>query len=289
MVHEAVINAARHGGAKAVEVRVEAGQDRVRLLVADNGRGPSPSGPVSTSSAGRSRSIRARRGCAWRSSFPSSARGHAVPLKLVLADDHPIVLDGLEQLFRAQKDVTVVARCQDGVETLRAVRQHRPDVLLLDIRMPAPDGLQVIRTLQKDSLPTRIVLLTVELSEDDVLEAVRLGVKGVVLKEMSPQMLMECVRKVADGEQWIERRSLTRALDKMLCREAGFREVSSVLTSREIEIVRLATRGLRNQAIAEQLHISEGTVKVHLHNIYEKLGIDGRVGLTLYAREKGLL
>jgi DNA-binding NarL/FixJ family response regulator len=212
-----------------------------------------------------------------------------VPLKLVLADDHPIVLDGLEQLFRAQKDVTVVARCQDGVETLRAVRQHRPDVLLLDIRMPAPDGLQVIRTLQKDSLPTRIVLLTVELSEDDVLEAVRLGVKGVVLKEMSPQMLMECVRKVADGEQWIERRSLTRALDKMLCREAGFREVSSVLTSREIEIVRLATRGLRNQAIAEQLHISEGTVKVHLHNIYEKLGIDGRVGLTLYAREKGLL
>jgi DNA-binding NarL/FixJ family response regulator len=212
-----------------------------------------------------------------------------VPLKLVLADDHPIVLDGLEQLFRAQKDITVVARCQDGVETLRAVRQHRPDVLLLDIRMPAPDGLQVIRNLQKDNLPTRIVLLTVELSEDDVLEAVRLGVKGVVLKEMSPQMLMECVRKVADGEQWIERRSLTRALDKMLCREAGFREVSSVLTSREIEIVRLATRGLRNQAIAEQLHISEGTVKVHLHNIYEKLGIDGRVALTHYAREKGLL
>ena len=212
-----------------------------------------------------------------------------MPLKLVLADDHPIVLDGLEQLFRAQKDVTVVARCQDGVETLRAVRQHRPDVLLLDIRMPAPDGLQVIRNLQKDSLPTRIVLLTVELSEDDVLEAVRLGVKGVLLKEMSPQMLMECVRKVADGEQWIERRALTRALDKMLRREAGFREVSSVLTSREIEIVRLATRGLRNQAIAEQLHISEGTVKVHLHNIYEKLGIDGRVGLTLYAREKGLL
>ena len=210
-------------------------------------------------------------------------------LKLVLADDHPVVLDGLEQLFRAQKDFTVVARCQDGAETLRAVRQHRPDVLLLDIRMPALDGLQVIRNLQKDSLPTRIVLLTAELSEDDVLEAVRLGVKGVVLKEMSPQMLIECVRKVADGEQWIERRSLTRALDKMLCREAGFREVSLVLTSREIEIVRLATRGLRNQAIAEQLHISEGTVKVHLHNIYEKLSIDGRVGLTLYARDKGLL
>jgi DNA-binding NarL/FixJ family response regulator len=212
-----------------------------------------------------------------------------VPVSLVLADDHPIVLDGLEQLFRAQKDFTVVARCRDGAETLRAVRQHRPDVLLLDIRMPAPDGLQVVRDLQQDGLPTRIVLLTAELDEDDVLEAVRLGVQGVVLKEMAPQMLMECVRKVAAGEQWIERRSLTRALDKMLRREAGFREVASVLTSREIEIVRLAAQGLRNQAIADRLHISEGTVKVHLHNIYEKLQIDGRVALTRYAQEKGLL
>jgi two-component system, NarL family, nitrate/nitrite response regulator NarL len=216
-------------------------------------------------------------------------RGLVVPVSLVLADDHPIVLDGLEQLFRAQKDFTVVARCRDGAETLRAVRQHRPDVLLLDIRMPAPDGLQVVRDLQQDGLPTRIVLLTAELDEDDVLEAVRLGVQGVVLKEMAPQMLMECVRKVAAGEQWIERRSLTRALDKMLRREAGFREVASVLTSREIEIVRLAAQGLRNQAIADRLHISEGTVKVHLHNIYEKLQIDGRVALTRYAQEKGLL
>jgi DNA-binding NarL/FixJ family response regulator len=212
-----------------------------------------------------------------------------VPVRLILADDHPIVLDGLEQLFRAQKDFTVVARCQDGAETLRAVRQHRPDVLLLDIRMPAPDGLQVIRELRKDSLPTRVVILTAALEEDDVLEAVRLGVQGVVLKEMSPEMLMECVRKVAAGEQWIERRSLTRALDKMLRREAGFRDASAVLTAREIEIVRLAAQGLRNQAIADRLHISEGTVKIHLHNIYEKLGIDGRVALTHYAREKGLL
>ena len=212
-----------------------------------------------------------------------------MPVRLILADDHPIVLDGLEQMFRAQTDFTVVARCQDGTETLRAVRQHRPDVLLLDIRMPAPDGLQVVRQLQGEGLPTRIVLLTAELEDDTVLEAVRLGVQGVVLKEMAPQMLMECVRKVAAGEQWIERRSLTRALDKMLRRESGLREASSVLTRRELEIVRLATQELRNQAIADTLHISEGTVKVHLHNIYEKLGLDGRVALTQYARAKGLL
>jgi DNA-binding NarL/FixJ family response regulator len=212
-----------------------------------------------------------------------------VPVSLVLADDHPIVLDGLERLFGVQEDFVIVARCRDGAETLRAVRQHRPDVLVLDIRMPEPDGLAILRELQGEGLPTRIVLLTAELDEDDVLEAVRLGVRGVVLKEMAPQMLVDCVRKVAAGEQWIERRSLTRALDRMLRREAGLREVTSVLTPREIEIVRLVAEGLRNQAIGERLNISEGTVKVHLHNIYEKLGIDGRVALTHYAREKGLL
>ncbi len=121
-----------------------------------------------------------------------------------------------------------------------------------------------------------------------MVEAVRLGVKGVVLKEMAPQMLVECVRKVAAGEQWIERRSLTLALDRMLRREAGFREVSAVLTPREIEIVRLAAQGLRNQAIADRLHISEGTVKVHLHIIYDKLGLNGRLALLRYAEDRGL-
>jgi DNA-binding NarL/FixJ family response regulator len=210
-------------------------------------------------------------------------------VSVVLADDHPIVLDGLERLFGAHKDFAIVARCRDGAETLRAVRQHRPDVLVLDIRMPAPDGLAVVRELHGEAVPTRIVILTAALDEDEVLEAVRLGVQGVVLKEMAPQMLVECVRKVAAGEQWIERRSLTRALDRMLRREAGLREVTAVLTPREIEIVRLVAGGLRNQGIADQLHISEGTVKVHLHNIYEKLGIDGRVALTRYARDKGLV
>lgn len=212
-----------------------------------------------------------------------------MPASLVLADDHPIVLDGLERLFTGQPDLAVVARCVDGTEALRAVREHRPDVLVLDVRMPGLDGFAILRELQRDGLPTRVVLLSAELDEDQVLEAVRLGVRGVVLKEMAPRMLVECVRKVVAGEQWIERRSLGRALDRMLRREAGLREVAALLTAREIEIVRLVAEGLRNQAIAERLHISEGTVKVHLHNIYEKLGVGGRLELVLCAQQQRLV
>ncbi len=128
-----------------------------------------------------------------------------MPIHLVLADDHPIILDGLEILFRMEKDIQVVARCVNGEEVLQAVRQHRPDILILDIRMPGKDGLAVLREMKDEDLPTRVVLLTVALDEEETLEALRLGVRGVVLKEMAPQMLVQCVRKVHAGEQWLER------------------------------------------------------------------------------------
>jgi two-component system, NarL family, nitrate/nitrite response regulator NarL len=212
-----------------------------------------------------------------------------VPIRLVIADDHPLVLDGLERLFQADPDFTVVARCRDGDEALRAAREYRPDLLILDIRMPGRDGLAVLREVRKEQLPTRVVLLTAEVDEDAVVEALRLGARGIVLKEMAPHMLVQCVRKVHAGEQWIERRSFGRALDKMLRREAGTREVGRTLTPREIAITRMIAGGLRNKEVAEKLNISEGTVKIHLHNIYEKLALDGRLALSLYARDKGLL
>ena len=212
-----------------------------------------------------------------------------MPITLVLADDHPLVLDGLVSLFDREEGLKVVARCRDGEETLRAVKVHRPDVLVLDLQMPGKDGLDVLREITKEKLPTRVLILTAGLNEDEVLEATRLGARGVVLKEMAPQLLVQAVRKVAAGEQWLEKRSFGKALEKMLRREAGARQVAGVLTPREIEIVRMVASGLRNQQIADKLHISEGTVKIHLHNIYEKLEVDGRVALTLYARDKGLI
>lgn len=210
-------------------------------------------------------------------------------IRLVLADDHPIVLDGLEQLFRREPDFQVVARCVNGREALIAVREHRPDILILDIRMPDMDGLAVIRAMQPENLSTRVVLLTGALEEEAMLEALQLGVQGMVLKEMPPQLLVECVRKVHAGEQWLERRSFARVLDKLSRREAWMRELRSVLTPREIEVVHMVARGTRNKEIAEKLFITEGTVKVHLHHIYEKLQVTSRVQLIRLAQEKGLV
>jgi DNA-binding NarL/FixJ family response regulator len=155
--------------------------------------------------------------------------------------------------------------------------------------MPGLDGLGVLRALREEGHRTRVVLLTVSLEEEQLVEAVRLGVAGVVLKEMAPQLLLEAVRRVHAGGQYLEGGIVGRALRRMVQREEAAREAARLLTPRELEIVRMLADGLRNRAIAEKLFISEGTVKVHLHRIYEKLDVGGRLELVLYARRRGLV
>lgn len=210
-------------------------------------------------------------------------------IRIVLADDHPLILEALGNLFRAQEGFVVVAACTSGAEALQAVRLQRPDILVLDLRMPDKTGLDVLRELSAEHLPTRTVLLTAMLDDDEMLEALRLGVSGVVLKEMAPASVVLCVRKVHAGERWLEKQSALRSLEKLLRRESGAREVASLLTPREQEIVRRLGRGLRNREIATEMSISEHTVKVHLSNIYAKLGVDGRLALMRYAEDKGIL
>lgn len=211
-----------------------------------------------------------------------------MPVRVVVADDHPIVLQGLLQLFAGEKDFQVVERCSDGEEALAAVERHKPDVLVLDVRMPRLDGLGVLRALSARKSPTRVVLLTAEVNDTEVLEAIRLGARAVVLKETASQDLLQAARAASRGEQMLDDRSVRRALDHLLRREAGVAEARRVLTPRELDIVRMVARGLRNRQIADELSISEGTVKIHLHSIYGKIGVSGRVELTLYAREHAL-
>jgi DNA-binding NarL/FixJ family response regulator len=212
-----------------------------------------------------------------------------MPIRLVLADDHPLILQGLEQLFETQPDFQVLARCVSVEETLRAVRQHRPDVLLLDLCMPETGGLTVLRKMKQEEVPTRVVLLTGIVDEDEMLEAIHHGVCGVVLKDTPPALVLQCVRAVHTGAQWLERRSISQALERLLQLDTRRRQSESGLTSREVEIVRMVDAGLRNKEIACKLSISEGTVKLHLHHIFQKLNLANRLELIRYAQDNGLV
>jgi DNA-binding NarL/FixJ family response regulator len=194
----------------------------------------------------------------------------------------------LKRLFDSEAEFEVVECCASGEEALEAVRRGNVDVLLLDVKMPGMSGIEVLRRLAAEKLQCSTVLLTAAITDADAVEGLRLGARGIVLKESSPDTLLDCIRHVASGEQWIDNETMSRAVQSATRREVAFKDTARVLTAREIEIVRMITHGLRNKAIAERLSISEGTVKIHLHNIYEKLGLDGRLELMLYAQRQGL-
>lgn len=205
-------------------------------------------------------------------------------IRLVLVDDHPVVLAGLEKLFELEPDFEVVGRCTSGEEGIHTIQQQKPDVVVLDLSMRGMNGLALLRKLDQRQRPPRVVLLTISISEDQMLEAFRLGVRGIVLKEMAPKLLIECIRKVHAGERWFEKTSLGLTFDRLVAPNGP-----AVLTPRETDIVRMVAGGLRNKELAAKLSIAEGTVKIHLHHIYEKLGVDGRIALTLYAQKQGLV
>jgi DNA-binding NarL/FixJ family response regulator len=214
---------------------------------------------------------------------------YPMPLTLVLGDEQPIVLDGLEHLFHPEKKFKILARCTTGEETLRAVRRYRPDVLIVDIHMALENGLNVLKEITKSKLPTRSVIFTAALNENEMFEAIGLGASGIVLKHMASKLLVQCVKKVHAGEKWFEQNSLTSAAQTLVQRENAVRRAYAILSSREIEIAHLIAGGLTNKHIGKQLYISEGTVKTHLHKIYDKLHVASRLALALYARDNGLI
>lgn len=209
------------------------------------------------------------------------------PIRLVLADDHPIVLDGLAQLFSREPDFDVVALATTGEEALQAVRQLLPEILVLDLRMPGTDGFAVLRQMKVEAMPTRTVVLTA-LDNAQTLEALRLGARGIMLKDMAPRLLVQCVRAVHAGRQWVEKGVATHAVETLLKREAGIHAMARVLTPREIEVARMIVSGRSTKAIANELAITEGTAKLHLHHVYEKLKLDSRVALLRYMQSQGL-
>lgn len=208
---------------------------------------------------------------------------------LVVADHHPLSLLGLVRLLEPEPELTLLASCATAAEAKAAVWRHQPDLLVIDIALPDRNGLELINELKNSSLGVKVVILTTKLDEVQTIDALRYGVKGVMLKSMPLHLILQCLQKVAAGGSWLEKESIGHAFEKMLHREAGMRRLATILTARETEVMQCVASGLSNQQIAEKLIVQEGTVKIHVHNIYRKLGINNRVDLTLYAQKRGLV
>jgi two-component system nitrate/nitrite response regulator NarP len=204
--------------------------------------------------------------------------------RILIADDHPIMLSGIEAILR-DTEYSVVAKLADGAAVLDALAVARPDILVLDVRMPEQTGLNVLRTLRANGDQRPVVLLTASLDDNDLLEAIQLGVNGIILKDGAQNLLLRCLEDVRNGRRWIEKSLLERALEISMSGGSESRDGLDKLSKRERAIVELVAQGMRNRNVASELGITEGTVKVYLHRIYEKLGVSNRTELAIYARD----
>ena len=201
--------------------------------------------------------------------------------RVLIADDHPFLIAGLEAILR-DSEFDVVGKTVNGQAALEALPTARPDILLLDVAMPVRTGVDVLRTLRSRGDSHPVILLTASIDDRQLLEALELGVEGVVLKEGAQDLLLECLQTVRDGGRWIQPRLMQRALE--LNRAGGIRDPLTSLTPREKAIANLVSQGMRNREIADELGMTEGSVKVYLHRIYEKLGVNNRTELALVTR-----
>jgi DNA-binding NarL/FixJ family response regulator len=207
-------------------------------------------------------------------------------IRLVLADDHRILLEGLRRLLDAKGDMQVVATATDAPSAIEAVRTHRPDVLVLDISMPGGGGLEVARRVREMELGTKIVVLTMYAEDRFVMEAVRLGAAGYVLKRAADTELIEAIRAVAAGDAYLTPAAIRLLLEQQQ-QESGRPEPA--LSPREREVLRFTARGFSNLEIAERLFVSPKTIDTYRSRIMAKLDIHRRSELVDYALRNGLL
>jgi DNA-binding NarL/FixJ family response regulator len=210
-------------------------------------------------------------------------------ISLVLADDHVLVRKGLRKILEMEKDFKVVGEASDGEEALEQVKKTKPDVLLLDINMPKMNGLEVVKTLKRDGCSTKIIILTVYDDREYLLELIRVGIAGYILKDIEPHNLIEAVRYVKSGETYIQP-TLSKALiseyNRMMQPVSGS---AKHLTPREKEVLAFISEGMSNAEISESLGISEKTVKNHVSSILRKLELMDRTQAAIYALKNKLV
>ena len=206
-------------------------------------------------------------------------------VRIAIADAHPIFRDGLRNLLAAERDLAVVGDVGDGDQAVALVRNATPDILLLDFAMPGLSGMEVLRTIGTGTR-TRTVVLTASIAKLDALMSLQLGAWGVVTKDATTTaMLLKCIRSVMAGEHWIGREAVTDLVQLLrdLRRPEAVRSMPrDTLTGRELDVVRAVVEGATNRDIASRYGLSEQTVKNHLSNVFDKLGVSSRLELALY-------
>ncbi len=211
-------------------------------------------------------------------------------VRLVVADDHPIVRDRLRRLLEEGPDYKVVGEAQDGAEAIELVRKLKPDILLLDLSMPKLPGMEALRELSvhESSAPVRIIVLTAAIEKTQIVEALQLGARGIVLKDTATEeLLLKAVRTVQAGDHWVGRAPVSNLVQyrHTLTQSAQdeTKQKKSGLTPRELEVISTVVEGFSNKEIAAHCKITEDTVKHHLSNIFDKLGVSTRLELALFA------
>lgn len=209
-------------------------------------------------------------------------------IDIVLADPYPVMLEGLTHVFEDSPEFSVKSCVRTGDAALQALEQHRPHILVMDLSLTQRSGLSLLEDIKTKNLQTRPVVFT-GAPIGEVMRALDLDVAGLVSKEKSKQVLTRCIKSVHEGGKWLDRDLTVKTMSLLLEQQKKNSHASQLLTPREMTVARMVTEGWPNKKIATKLFISEGTAKLHLHHIYQKLDCPGRMSLQRYMQEHGLM